>query len=378
VRFGRLRRDGQKSDTVTGRLAVIGGVDVPETTDPAPPAAPTDQRRVGLGVAHEGNRTVLREWFDGEGFDVVALADAALDGAVDLCVVDPGGYEADGGQVAALRAATDAFLPVLLVAPDDRARSNPEVWDRVDDVMVTPLSPAELSGRTAALLDRRTLSAERARHRARLERQNERLDEFAGVVSHDLRNPLNVARGNVERARDGGEHPALADAAAALDRMERLVADVLALAREGEVVDDPEPFSLEDAATAAWSAVAADDASLTVAGDVTLRGDPGRLEQLLGNLFRNAVEHGQPPDAPDEVAVEVGPLADGGIYVADEGPGIPEDQRAMAFESGFSTDPDGTGFGLSIVRTIAEAHDWSVSVTDADGGGARFEVRTDG
>jgi signal transduction histidine kinase len=75
------------------------------------------------------------------------------------------------------------------------------------------------------------------------------------------------------------------------------------------------------------------------------------------------------------VTVTVGELADcDGFYVADDGPGIPADERETVFESGYSTAADGTGFGLSIVEEIASAHGWAVRVTDSAEGGARFEV----
>lgn len=88
---------------------------------------------------------------------------------------------------------------------------------------------------------------------------------------------------------------------------------------------------------------------------------------MLENLFSNAVTH-----AGADVAVTVGAL-DGGFYVADDGPGIPEDVRGTVFEAGHSTEEDGTGFGLAIVEAIADAHDWTVSLAESKAGGARFE-----
>jgi signal transduction histidine kinase len=73
----------------------------------------------------------------------------------------------------------------------------------------------------------------------------------------------------------------------------------------------------------------------------------------------------------------VGTLGDGegeGFVVADDGPGVPADARDRVFEYGYSTARDGTGFGLSIVEQIVEAHGWSIRLADGDGG-ARFEVR---
>jgi signal transduction histidine kinase len=83
----------------------------------------------------------------------------------------------------------------------------------------------------------------------------------------------------------------------------------------------------------------------------------------------DTVEHG------GTVSITVGHLDDGeGFYVADDGPGIDPADRASVFEAGHSTTGTGTGFGLSIVAEVAEAHGWNVAVTDAVGGGARFEV----
>jgi signal transduction histidine kinase len=74
------------------------------------------------------------------------------------------------------------------------------------------------------------------------------------------------------------------------------------------------------------------------------------------------------------VTVTVGGLPDG-FFVADDGPGIPPEDRERVFETGYSTSAEGTGFGLRIVREVAQAHGWDVSVTESDGGGARFEIR---
>ncbi|MBS3761523.1 MAG: ATP-binding protein, partial [Halodesulfurarchaeum sp.] len=103
-----------------------------------------------------------------------------------------------------------------------------------------------------------------------------------------------------------------------------------------------------------------------VTGDKTFEADPDRLASLLENLFRNAVEHAGP-----EVTVTVEPTSDG-FAVADDGPGIPPEDRETVFESGYTTETDGTGFGLAIVAEVATAHDWSVRVEESDAGGARF------
>jgi signal transduction histidine kinase len=211
---------------------------------------------------------------------------------------------------------------------------------------------------------------ERERTTARLRRQNDRLEKFAGVVSHDLRNPLTVVVGSLETALSEGDPDGenLRRALSAAERMDRLVDDLLALSKAGTAIEDTEQLDLAEMVDGCWDAVATDDATLRVETDLTVRADRSRLRQLLENLFRNAVEHGG-----DDVTVTVGDT-EGGFYVADDGPGIPPDEREAVFDHGHTTSTDGTGFGLAIVAEVAAAHGWSVACTESERGGARFEV----
>ncbi|MFT4883264.1 MAG: PAS domain S-box-containing protein [Natronomonas sp.] len=199
-----------------------------------------------------------------------------------------------------------------------------------------------------------------------LARQNERLDQFASVVSHDLRNPLSVARGRLELAEMTGDEEHFEAVEDAHDRMEELINGLLALARQGELTDDPIPIDLENVVESAWRTVDTEDLDLAFDDAPVVAADPERLRQLLENLFRNTVEH-----AETATTVTVGGLPDG-FYVADDGVGIPAENRESVLDSGYSGD-GGTGFGLAIVDTIAEAHDWEITVTESESGGARFE-----
>ncbi|ELY68715.1 PAS domain S-box protein [Natrinema versiforme] len=214
---------------------------------------------------------------------------------------------------------------------------------------------------------------ERERSRETLERQNDRLQEFTSVVSHDLRNPLNVAQGSLELAQEG-DHARLEACDEALDRMEQLIEELLSLAEQGATTVDLEPVSVRDCATKAWSMVDTGDAALDLEGQCWARADPDRLQQLLENLFRNALDHGVPDGGTSaDLTVTVGDC-EGGFYVADTGQGIPEDERDAVFDIGFTTAEDGTGFGLGIVERVAEAHDWGLEATTGEAGGARFEL----
>jgi len=153
--------------------------------------------------------------------------------------------------------------------------------------------------------------------------------------------------------------------------MSDIIDDVLTLAREGDTVDEPSPVDLETIARDAWSYVDTDELDLVVDVAGRIGADASRLKELLSNLFRNAAEHA------DATTVTVGPISDaeGDFYVADDGEGIPESARNDIFETGYSTARGGTGLGLSIVDEIATAHGWTITVSDAEDGGARFDVR---
>lgn len=208
------------------------------------------------------------------------------------------------------------------------------------------------------------------RAKARIKSQRDQFEEFASTVSHDLRNPLSVAQGYLELAEETGDSEQFEQCRRALDRMNELISDLLVLAREGTEIDRAEATQITALAEECWSFVSGDSATISVTTDVTVVGDRSRLRQLFGNLFQNAISHGD-----ENVVVRVGQLNDkSGIYVEDNGPGIPEQNCHQVFNDGYSTRDSGTGYGLTIVKQIVEAHGWDIRVTDTAGGGARFEI----
>ncbi len=202
-----------------------------------------------------------------------------------------------------------------------------------------------------------------------LQRQYDRLEKFASIISHDLRNPLTVAQGYLDLISADANPEAVNAIETALDRLETILDGTLALARQGKTIGETEPIELAMIARQCWGTVSSDDADLVVVDEATIMADEERVKQVFENLFRNAVEH-----AGSEVTVEVGVIDHEGVYIEDNGPGIPPDERDAVFEVGYSTTEDGTGFGLAIVREIVEAHGWEIAVTDGSDGGARFEI----
>ncbi|ELZ34421.1 pas domain s-box [Halogeometricum pallidum JCM 14848] len=312
-------------------------------------------------------------------FENVRAPDA---GAVPSCPVDSLSLPDDGSLLALPMVSNWSLVGALMFVSTESRR-----W---------PDKDVSLFGTAADML---SYTLERKQRERQLHQQNERLEEFASVVSHDLRNPMNVVDGFVDLARETGDVSHLDRAVNGLERMDALVNDVLELARQGRTVGETSTVDLSGVVERAWGAVDTGGATLELVGELgTVSADPGRLTQVFENLVRNAVEHGptgsrsSSDDAvehgstdgddsrgvdADAVTVTVGPLPNrGGFYVEDDGPGIPPEDRAAVFEQGHTTTEGGSGFGLSIVEGIVEAHGWSVAVTEGRGGGARFEITT--
>ena len=216
--------------------------------------------------------------------------------------------------------------------------------------------------------------------------------DFVANVSHELRTPLTAIRGYVEALLDGPTAPDetrrfLEIIARHADRMERLVRDLLRLAR---LDAGQETLEFSDCSVAAVVAAAGHelDALLTsrgqqlqttIAPDATLvRGDPAKLHDVLRNLLENAMNY-SPPGGTIEVSARqaIGTVE---ITVADRGPGVPEADLNRIFERFYrvdrsrTRDPGGTGLGLSIVRHLVELHRGQVAAANRDGGGAIFTI----
>jgi len=182
------------------------------------------------------------------------------------------------------------------------------------------------------------------------------------------------AIGFLEIARDTHQEAHFDRIDKSLGRMQSLIDELLDIARGDRAETDMRDLPLETIVEEAWSYLDSPDATLTVADDLgRLSADETRLLQLLGNLFRNSVEH-----VGEDVTVTVGPLADGeGFYVEDDSPGLSAEARSELLAYRQVGSASGTGIGLMSVMDVADAHGWAVDITDAVGGGARFEFRAE-
>ena len=209
------------------------------------------------------------------------------------------------------------------------------------------------------------------------ETDSNHIEEFTSIISHELRTPVQKARSGVDLIAADCDSDYIGEVQATLDRLEELLDDLLAVAKYGDSVEELEPVALDTVVEETWPDPPG--VELQIDGPLpTVAAEPSRLRQLFENLFRNSVDHGS-----TQLTVRVGVIdepgagADSetvGIYVADDGPGIPPEKRQQVFEYGYTDSDDGTGLGLAICERIADALGWEIVATESRDGGARFEI----
>jgi PAS domain S-box-containing protein len=287
------------------------------------------------------------------GYEPAAVLDTSLSGV----------FDSEGSEIPdlddLLREARDG--PVETQCWHERADGE-RFWATMT---VSPIWNDHLHGYVVVSED----ATDRHEYEQHLERQNDRLKEFTDIIVHDLRNPLQLIDGRLHLARETGDAEHFDAIEGTVDRMADLVDDLLEVARQGDIITDPGPTDLASVVDTAWEGTggAVPDASIRYEALGAVQGDQRRLYGLFENLFRNSLDHGG-----EGVTVRVGRLPDG-FFVEDDGPGVPEDLRETVFDHGVTSTEEGHGYGLSIVRTIANAHGWDVRVTGGDDDGARFE-----
>jgi len=215
---------------------------------------------------------------------------------------------------------------------------------------------------------------ERKRREQELEERREYLQDLTSFLSHDVENQVSIIKGytNVARQKYDQDGEEFDQIRMATDRIEQMIEKVKELAHSEQEISELEPIRLRTVVGECWDGVTGTDtdAEVVVESDATLEADQAHLRSLLENLLGNAINHGGP-----DVTVRVGRLEDrDGVYVADDGAGIPEDDREQVFDTDYTTSTEGTGLGLAIVRRVADAHDWDIDIVESADGGARFEI----
>jgi PAS domain S-box-containing protein len=223
----------------------------------------------------------------------------------------------------------------------------------------------------------------------RLRRSNEELDSFAFVASHDLAQPLQVAYGYLEMLKsefgatlDPTANEWLEAASGSLERMRRLVQDILAYSRTGSRDAPRAPNELrevvDDALIVIGALVQERDAEIVIDRLPVVHGNEGQLSQLFQNLIGNAIKF-VPQDTRPRIRVTAEPDPDGWrLSIIDNGPGVPEDMREKVFDMfqrAKGNEASGTGVGLAIAKKLVEAHGGRIWVEAAPGGsGSAFRM----
>jgi two-component system OmpR family sensor kinase len=267
---------------------------------------------------------------------------------------------------AILAALLAALLARRALRPLARLSSGARAIERTGDASQRLSAPSDRDevGALAETLNAMLASLERAREAER---------RFVGDASHELRTPLTALRGNVAYVtRHGADDAVLADIEADVARLNGLLDDLLALAREDAAAPARgEPVDLVDVALEAAEADPGDNAVVQGGrGSAVVEGERPALARAIGNLVLNARKHG-PPDGRITITVRTNGTR-AAVTVSDQGSGLDGDEAAHAFERfwrGPRAGGDGSGLGLAIVRAIAERHGGGVAVE-----GARFTI----
>lgn len=284
-----------------------------------------------------------------EDADVDADADANVDADVDAGV-DP-----------------DADVDVDSKTLEFRLGDETRVYDLRDSTIRTALESTAGSVLVARDVTNATRQRTKLRERtAELERKNEQLNQFTRFISHDLRNPLQVAHGYVGLVQQSGDLDHLDEVDTALKRMDSMIDDLRELTRLDQATLTTEPVRVCQVAKQAWGLVDTGAATLDVESTDDIIADRELLLHVFENLFRNSIDH-----TDGDVTVRVRYSSDE-LSIEDDGPGIPPEDRESVLKQGYTTSQDGTGLGLVIVTTIAAVHGWEVSVEASTEGGARF------
>ncbi|MCV7012486.1 HAMP domain-containing sensor histidine kinase [Mycolicibacterium madagascariense] len=343
------------------------------------PASIGTDRRIGLPdhASPDGDMRISGQSVDTRGGRYTILVGAgseSVESTVKTVLVLLGG-------AAPLVAIVAGAVTYLLVARS--LRSVDAIRTRVADISTSDL--AERVPVPAHFDEISALAVTMNEMLARIEAGHDAQRRFVGDASHELRSPVQAILSALDVA---AVHPELLDEELAsstlrpeAQRMESLVEDLLLLARADErgIALRRRDVDLDDVASQELGRLLR-ETTLIVDADLVptrLLGDPGGLSRMLRNLLDNAARH-----AGTRVELRVRPQGDMAVLtVGDDGPGVPESDRARVFDRFVRLDPDrsrrggGSGLGLAIVAEVVAAHHGSVAIDERAGGGALFTVR---
>lgn len=274
------------------------------------------------------------------------------------------GEDTSDDRIAKLRAGIKNEEPATVELRNYR-QDGTEFWNRMS---IAPLHNDE--GRVTHYVGFQEDVTKRKRAEQEADILLSQFEEFGSILAHDLQKPLSKIRGRLKLVQQTKDWDELDQIKEDIKHLNDLICDFAEVMREGQIVGEKRQLDLKTISKSVWNAANPESATLEIEDDITVTADEQALRRLLENLFRNVRDH-----ASSDVQVRIGTFSRG-FYVADDGPGIPKEQRNKIFVPGYTTREEGQGMGLASVRQIATAHEWDISVTESQSDGARFEIIT--
>jgi signal transduction histidine kinase len=347
-------------------------------------------KRILLLLEQKENQSLLAAELAATYHVIDGTDESALEQEFDLCILDGASLDTLEARVRDRKDREQpVFLPVLLVTARPGVKLiTRQLWRVVDDLLIAPIEKPELRARVEVLLRGRSLSlalrqrAEEAMHAARTR------DEVLAMVSHDLRNPLNLLLTNVWFLLEADtplppEPRAQVDMIRrAADHMHRLIQDLLDLSgiEAGQFAvetlsEAPAPLVAEACSLLEHEAKAKGVALRSVVDESLpdVCADRGRILQLFGNLIGNALKF-----TPEGGAIIISAELAGDAVefaVSDNGSGIPVSDLPHVFDrfwQGSTARSKGAGLGLAIARGIVASHRGEIRAESRPGQGSTF------
>jgi signal transduction histidine kinase len=338
-------------------------------------------------LSHTGNQRVLTDWVhQQERYEIISERNSELSGTdFDIIVLDAESLREHDTKIRERKVDATAFLPVLLVSSEaaanpldtpDQPEAEPAVWQLVDERLLTPTNTTELRRRLDTLARIRTQSLA-------LKRQTDQLLLLNRITRHDIRNEMQIISGWTEQLAahtdDAGDQirQRIIDSSQHVVGLTKAVREfVETLQTAGD--SDVEPVQLESVVTDELTKGRATfaDAEFAVTGEipqVDVRAND-LLASVFRNLLNNAVQHNDSDTPRVEIAVSERDETVI-ITVADNGPGIPPEQReAVLGRTDEGLDHPAAGLGLYLVDTLVSQYGGTLQISDADLGGASIEI----
>lgn len=229
--------------------------------------------------------------------------------------------------------------------------------------------PARAVGIKRDIDTRKSIETELKMERDALLKEKNRLNQLMDLITHDIKNPLTVAKGNLGLLKDEINDTKYADNIDnSLGRIDEMIDEIASFKNISD--EEIEQIDVSKHINQCWRNIDSKESEIHNRTTKIVEGNSKTVKHIFENIFQNSIYHNS---SAVDIYVED---TDDGFYIEDNGDGIPEEMLDTLFVSGESGKLSGTGLGLSIVYEIVKSHDWDIAAENTDRG-ARFTIMTD-